>query len=873
MAMDGSLGTKATLAGPNYIIGHELGQIRGSNLFHSFGQFNVLVGESATFTGPNSIANVLSRVTGGRQSIIDGLLRSQIPGANLYLMNPSGVVFGPNASLDVSGSFHVSTADYLRFDDGGKFFANPSQGSILSVAPVAAFGFLSENPSPISIQRSDLRVPDGKTLSVIGGDIQFVGDPVSVPVRGALIAPMGRINIASVASPGEAIPNNSTATPDLHVESFSRLGTISTSNEALISVIVPPNFAAAGTIIIRGGQLSFRDSFIDALGNPGGYVSIKGDRVNLGNTWIDARTLRNVSHPGTAVDIQSRGELVLTDGAFIDASVSGRSATGNGGAIHVTAESLQVKDRGFISSSLVNGAPGNAGNITLRTGSLDVSNRGAIFASSILGTGNAGNIDIAAKDVRIAGEFTGLSTSTNAGRGGDLRLTADSVFVSDRATIGANAFGAGKGGDITITARQVELQNGGSINANIVGRLATGIGGNIQVTAESLQMKDGGAITSSLGNGSPGNAGNITVRTGSLDVSNRGGIAASSIFGTGNAGNIDIVAKDVRIAGVSGSTNPFSLAEVTGLSTSTNAGRGGILRLTADSVLVTSQASIASVSQGSGNAGNIEVNAGSLFVTDRATISASGLGAGKAGDITINARQVELQNSGVFGGIVARNVATGDAGNIRIAATDKFTSRDSRVTTQSLQGDGGDIDIRAGSLFHLLRSQVTTAVGTGNGKGGNITIDPEFVVLDRSQIRADAFDGPGGNVRITADVFLRSDSIVSASSALSTPGTIAIEATFTNVTGSVAQLPETPLQATELLRASCAARFAGGKASSLVLGGRDGLPLQPGSLLPSPLYLAGPSSTDNRLTAEEIPPRFTLVESKDRLLNKYVAEC
>ena len=94
-------------------------------------------------------------------------------------MNPSGVVFGPNASLDVSGSFHVSTADYLRFADGAKFFANPSQGSILSVAPVTAFGFLSETPSPISIQRSDLRVPVGRTLSVIGGDIQFVGERLS----------------------------------------------------------------------------------------------------------------------------------------------------------------------------------------------------------------------------------------------------------------------------------------------------------------------------------------------------------------------------------------------------------------------------------------------------------------------------------------------------------------------------------------------------------------------------------------------------------------------------------------------------------------------------------------------------------------------
>jgi filamentous hemagglutinin family protein len=110
LTLNGSLGPGGPLAGPNYLIGAELGQIRGSNLFHSFGQFNVPTGGSATFAGPNSIANIVGRVTGGQQSVIDGLLRSEILGANLYLLNPSGVLFGPNASLDVSGSFHVSSA-------------------------------------------------------------------------------------------------------------------------------------------------------------------------------------------------------------------------------------------------------------------------------------------------------------------------------------------------------------------------------------------------------------------------------------------------------------------------------------------------------------------------------------------------------------------------------------------------------------------------------------------------------------------------------------------------------------------------------------------------------------------------------------------
>src|SRR5215475_3249408 len=132
------------------------------------------------------------------------------------------------------------------------------------------------------------------------------------------------------------------------------------------------------------------------------------------------------------------------------------------------------------------------------------------------------------------------------------------------------------------------------------------------------------------------------------------------------------------------------------------------------------------------------------------------------------------------------------------------------------------------------------------GSGGNIAIDSKLIVLNDSQILARAVRGHGGNINITGDLFLVNSGgrapvslaeIVDASSELSTPGTIDIEATFTNVTGSVTRLPETPLQATELLRASCPARFAGGKASSLVLGGRDGLPLEPGGLLPSPVYV------------------------------------
>lgn len=141
ITIDGRFSPAQTLVGPNYAIGANLGKQLGSNLFDSFGKFGLATGESATFSGPATISSVIGRVTGGSPSSINGKIRSTITGANLYLINPSGVVFGPNATVNVSGSFHASTADYLKMSDGAKFQATNPDGSTLSAAPPAAFGF------------------------------------------------------------------------------------------------------------------------------------------------------------------------------------------------------------------------------------------------------------------------------------------------------------------------------------------------------------------------------------------------------------------------------------------------------------------------------------------------------------------------------------------------------------------------------------------------------------------------------------------------------------------------------------------------------------------------------------------------------------
>jgi large exoprotein involved in heme utilization and adhesion len=224
--------------------------------------------------------------------------------------------------------------------------------------------------------------------------------------------------------------------------------------------------------------------------------------------------------------------------------------------------------------------------------------------------------------------------------------------------------------------------------------------------------------------------------------------------------------------------------------------------------------------------------------------------------------------------------ATATAGNVNIV-TGELAMQSGSITTESTLADGGNISITTtGSTVVLTNSQITTSVASGTGSGGNITVGSgtqpfDLILLNDSQIRADAFGGPGGNINIFANIFLPSDSIISASSALSTPGVIDIQAVFTDVSGSVAPLPEKPLQATELMRASCAARFAGGKTSSLVAGGRDGVPIQPGGLLPSPLYsatAAGTSVTDVKTSGNDVPARFSLlgpVDSMNRRLIQY----
>jgi filamentous hemagglutinin family protein len=242
---DGSVGPKVSLSGGEIKIGADLGSRRGDNLFHSFEKFGIATGQSATFTGPDTIKNVISRVTGGEVSNIDGKLASKVGQADLYFLNPAGVMFGPNAQLDVPGSFHVSTAHELRFADGASFSALDKTGSGLTVAAPEAFGFLDKTPSRITADRSQLELQPGKTFSLVGGDIELAGgtiataggSPVGSPNPGMVF------NAVSVAASGEA------RVADGAVD-VAPLGSIRMADQRITA-----SGNGGGTIRIRGGTL------------------------------------------------------------------------------------------------------------------------------------------------------------------------------------------------------------------------------------------------------------------------------------------------------------------------------------------------------------------------------------------------------------------------------------------------------------------------------------------------------------------------------------------------------------------------------------------------------------------------------------------
>ena len=446
---DGTTGPGQALAGPDYQIGAELGTKAGSNLFHSFEQFSIETGGSAIFSGPGSIENIIGRVTGGNVSSIDGRLASTIPGADLWLFNPAGIVFGANATLDLTGSFHVSTADQVRTADGATFSAADPESSGFSVAPPEAFGFLNADPAAISINGSQLAVGAGETLSVVGGDVEVAGN--GAEISNVLLTEAGTVNLLAAGGPGEA----NVVTGEL----TGAGGDITVTDQAAVFAFGD----GGGSIKIRGGEFVVDEGSAIATSNSGpsdntGGIDVDVERLELANNGQVNTFSRGAGDSGAiavaadAVELRDTGRIQ-----------SFAENEGAGGDIAVTADEIKLQNSGSVSST--SQAEGAGGDIAVVSETIELRNAGRITSVAEAG-GDGGRIGIQTADLRVIEDSVIRSFTGASGNAGDIALDANTILLADAVNelTGVLSLGAaastGDAGSILVTADSLILRGG-----------------------------------------------------------------------------------------------------------------------------------------------------------------------------------------------------------------------------------------------------------------------------------------------------------------------------------------------------------------------------------------------------------------------------
>jgi filamentous hemagglutinin family protein len=699
---DGTLGTTVTPSGATtYTITG--GQFQGSTtLLQSFGDFSLPnttdtahfdLGNASYGGAANGVNTVIGRVTGGNLSTINGQIR--LTGGNapdLFLINPSGIVFGAGASLNVPGSFVASTAENVLFANNVAFGIGNTPDPLLTIT--APTGLQLSNPAPITVQGTGhnltfnptptqsfppftretnpagLAVQPGQTLALVGGNISLTG--------GQLFAEQGRIELGSV-------------------------------NSGLVGLSV----SATGIVLDYSGLSNFQD--------------IRLDQAAL----IDA------SEPGGSGIYLTGRQISLTDGSTVLIQNNGITPVGD---ITVNAtESLEILDTtptGSIRSSLSSEttSSGVGGNIQVSTQRLTLQGGGQILTRGF-GTGDSGNVDINASErIDVLG-----SSPLNP-------TFFSSIFV-------LTAGGAsGQAGDVTITTGRLRILDGGIVTSSSFG---LGSGGNLTLQAsESVEVIGQDPILGSpsdlnVATFRTGNAGSMTIDTQQLIVLDGGQVRASTI-GDGNAGSLNINAAQLvevgRNSNIDSSVNAnTSVNAVFGLG-ATSTGEAGGINITTDRLFVHDQSGITAGNIGPSNGGTLAVNANTIFLDQGGTLNAS-TRSGEGGNIVLQGNALIMR----YDSLISTNSAgTGNGGNITLNIPVIAGFENSDIVANAVQGNGGNITITTQGIFGLeFRPQLTPendiTASSQFGVNGTVEInefslDPATGIVELPEGLADASD-------------------------------------------------------------------------------------------------------------------------------------
>ena len=411
------------------------GDRSGTNLFHSFDGFSVPNGNEAFFNNAADIENIFSRVTGGNISNIDGLIRAN--SANLFLINPAGVIFGDGARLDLGGAFYGGSADSILFPDGVEFSANDLAAPVLTINAPIGLNFRNE-PAAVSVQSNNLSTT-GQDFNLFGGEINFDS--------GTINALGNNINLGAVSSAGTV-----TLDENLNLDFSS----------------------------VSLADITFTNSQLNVNGSGGGEINIDARNVNLSdNSTFSAGINSDASTSESAgnIVINATETVTLNSGSIIRNNIS-QTSSGDAGNIFITANSLSLADNSRLST--ISAGNGNTGNITLNIAENTTLSGTAEIKSEISegGIGNGNNIQINSASLSLTDNSKLLADVKGSGDGGDIIINANTVDLKGQSDFSTNLSGQGNAGSINIQASnsitlegstfQTRVLSGGAGNAGSI---------------------------------------------------------------------------------------------------------------------------------------------------------------------------------------------------------------------------------------------------------------------------------------------------------------------------------------------------------------------------------------------------------------------
>ncbi len=666
----------------------EGGTQTGNSLFHSFGEFSVPTGGAAFFNNGSEIQNIFSRVTGGNISNIDGLIRANGT-ANLFLLNPNGIVFGPNARLNIGGSFIGSTANSIRFADGSTFSAtNPAAPPLLTINVPIGLQFGSNPASEIQVQGSNLAVETGQTLALLGGNLTISGS--NSPLYSGLTA--GGIPLAIFN--GNIVPT----TPGGRIELWSVVnGEVSVNHNGKLTIQNGQASTEFGNIQLLGGAR------VDTSGTGGGAIQVQARSLRLSEgARLSSFTLGGLVGENITVNASESVEIIGTGG--YEETVL-RFAIGT-----ITPTQLI---NGFFT---LNFGPGFAGAITVNTPNF-VARNGAYIAASTFGdageTANmkGGDVTInAANSVELSRAFIATGTGGgNARNAGNVIINTSRFLARDNGILVTSSFGNGRGGDITINAADaVEVYSGDPISLAEISPVVNAFGG---------------VFTSGLGTG---DAGELRVNTRRVILGSGAALAASS-FGGGEGGDITINASEsMELVGTTPNGQRFSA--ITSVTELGSTGNGGNLSIYTDRLILRDKGRVSIRAQGTGDAGNLEVVANSILMDNEGGLEGTSE-TGVGGNFNVRSRSLVMRRNSFITATAGDLGGKGNGGNITLNTDTLVALQNSDITANSVASQGGNVNITAQAIFGAqVQQQLTpqsdiTATGGTPALSGSIQIN------------------------------------------------------------------------------------------------------------------------------------------------------